>query len=55
MIMACYNCGLERPEVLVSVTRFRNDGAQHTEHWCLECIQGNNPVRKEFNIPLEWK
>jgi hypothetical protein len=48
--MKCENCGKEQPLALVTVDRYREDGgAQHPEKWCLECVQGKNPVRKQFH------
>jgi hypothetical protein len=48
--MKCENFGKEQPLALVTVDRYREDGdAQHPEKWCLECVQGKNPVRKQFH------
>jgi hypothetical protein len=39
--MACDNCGKEHPQVIIQLTRYREDGAaSHRENWCLDCVQG---------------
>jgi hypothetical protein len=54
--MACNNCGLQKPVALVPVNRFREEGGgEHTEYWCLECIQGKKPIREQFDVPTEWR
>ena len=56
MSMTCNNCGRKQPPVLVHVNRYRlEDGGLHPENWCLDCIQGKNPVREQFDIPDEWR
>ena len=65
-MLRCNNCGSD-VEVRVQVVRWgeedpfftRGDqrGSEnigHPEQWCLNCIQGNNPVRKGIEIPREW-
>jgi hypothetical protein len=40
---------------LMAYADLHDDGdASHREGWCLECIQGKNPVRELYDIPLEW-
>jgi hypothetical protein len=46
--MECDNCGQKQPAVLVSVGRYRPDGVSHPEGWCLDCVQGKNPVRETY-------
>jgi hypothetical protein len=47
----CDNCKKTQPEVTVQVRRRRgDDGVSHFEDWCLECIQGKNPVRTGYDI-----
>jgi|GEM_PF-1586159 hypothetical protein len=41
---ACENCGNELPEITVQVTRRINDNATRPQLWCLDCVQGKNPV-----------
>jgi hypothetical protein len=50
-----HNCGNKQPKVIVRVDRYRDDGggASHKEIWCLECIQGKNPLRQQFDIPTD--
>jgi hypothetical protein len=51
----CENCGKKQPRVVVTLVRHRKEGgALHTESWCLECVQGKNPIRQQFDIPTEW-
>lgn len=41
----CHNCGNKRPNVVVGVDRYRDDGgASHREIWCLDCVLGKNPL-----------
>jgi hypothetical protein len=45
------NCGNTQSLVIFNVIRYRNDSGDpvsHPERWCLECVQGKNPVRASF-------
>jgi hypothetical protein len=48
--MECANCGKEGSRIMVQVSRYHEDGVSHPET-CLDCIQGKNPVRDQFDIP----
>jgi hypothetical protein len=52
----CQNCGKKEPKVGVNVIRYRGEGGgQRPETWCLECVQGKNPVREQFELPQGWE
>ena len=54
--MKCSNCGRDNQLVLVQVRRYREDGGTyHPEDWCIECTQGKNPIRKQYDIPDGWR
>jgi hypothetical protein len=53
--MRCENCGKEQPRIIVGLIRYREDSASHKENWCLECVQGKNPVRERFDVPTKWE
>lgn len=45
--MNCGNCGKENPIAVISVLRVRPDGVElrPMQSWCLECVQGKNPIK----------
>ena len=48
--MKCDNCGKKQTIATVQVSRYRDDGVSHNEFWCLECVQGKNPVRSSYDL-----
>jgi hypothetical protein len=44
----CQNCGKKEPWVGVNVIRYYGEEGQRPETWCLECVQGKNPIREQF-------
>ena len=44
----CQNCGKKEPGVGVNVIRYYGEEGQRPETWCLECVQGKNPIREHF-------
>ncbi len=42
----CENCGKKEPGV--NIIRYYGEAGQRPEIWCLECVQGKNPVREQF-------
>jgi hypothetical protein len=46
----CQNCGKKEPGVGMNVIRYYGEEGQRPETWCLECVQGKNPIREQF----EW-
>jgi hypothetical protein len=40
----CENCGNKQPEVTINVTRRIGANGTRAQTWCLDCVQGKNPV-----------
>ena len=52
----CQNCGKKEPMIELKVIRHREvGGGSRNETWCLECVQGKNPTRKQFELPEGWE
>ena len=49
--MECDNCGQKQPKALVQVIRYRPDDVGNPESWCLDCVQGKNPIRESYDKP----
>ena len=55
--MTCNNSGTKTTAIISSckpIYMLEGEGL-HPENWCLDCIQGKNPVKEQFDIPDEWR